>query len=96
MTIRDAIAAGSFYDNFLTGRKLEAGDADAVFADPQAHGARVFEGETVCGGQEHFYLEPQCSFVVPSALAAPLNCGCSLFVRPPRRKHAPPLIAARA
>lgn len=71
LTIKDAIAAGSFYDNFLTGRKIETGDADGVFADPGGHGVRVFEGETACGGQEHFYLEPQCSYVIPGARSPP-------------------------
>lgn len=63
LSIEDAIAAKSFFDvPGLTGHALARGDVDAAFV---AAGVRVFEGEVRCGGQEHFYLEPQCSLLLP-------------------------------
>ena len=54
LTIEDAIAAGSF----LTGPlHIIRGDAQAKLAASPLH----LEGELVIGGQEHFYLETQCS-----------------------------------
>jgi xanthine dehydrogenase/oxidase len=66
LTIDEAVAAGTFHDNArLTGHALQRGDPDAVLAGAEAAGLRVFEGVARCGGQEHFYLEPQCSVVTP-------------------------------
>jgi xanthine dehydrogenase large subunit len=50
VTVREAIAAGSFQG---TGRHLERGDVEAAFAQA----AHVFRGEFEFAGQEHFYLE---------------------------------------
>ncbi|WP_433164466.1 xanthine dehydrogenase molybdopterin binding subunit [Kribbella sp. CA-247076] len=50
VTVREAIAAGSFQG---TGRHLARGDVDTAF-DQAAH---VFSGEFEFAGQEHFYLE---------------------------------------
>ncbi len=54
VTIKDAIAAGSYHGIAPT---IDKGDIDAAFADA----AHVFEGEFEFGGQEHFYLETQAS-----------------------------------
>ena len=54
VTVGEAIAA----DSYQGGRPLlERGDVDAAFDG----GARVFSGELDLAGQEHFYLETQCS-----------------------------------
>ncbi len=54
VTLREAIAA----DSFQGGRPLvERGDVRAAFAAAP----RVFSGELDLAGQEHFYLETQCS-----------------------------------
>jgi xanthine dehydrogenase large subunit len=54
LTIEDAIAA----HNFLSGpMRIVRGDADAALAQSQHR----IEGELAIGGQEHFYLETQCS-----------------------------------
>jgi xanthine dehydrogenase large subunit len=54
LTIEDAIAA----HNFLSGpMRIVRGDADAALAQSQHR----LEGELAIGGQEHFYLETQCS-----------------------------------
>ncbi len=58
LTIADAIAANSFFDPKKT---IEKGDVDKAFASA----AHIVEGEISIGAQEHFYLEPQGSFVVP-------------------------------
>jgi xanthine dehydrogenase large subunit len=50
VTVREAIAAGSFQG---TGRHLERGDVEAAFAQA----TQVFRGEFEFAGQEHFYLE---------------------------------------
>ncbi|TDD24666.1 xanthine dehydrogenase molybdopterin binding subunit [Kribbella turkmenica] len=50
VTVREAIAAGSFQG---TGRHLARGDVEAAFASA----AYVFDGEFEFAGQEHFYLE---------------------------------------
>ena len=54
LTIGEAIAAESFQG---TPRTVRRGDVDAALASA----AHRFTGEFECGGQEHFYLETQCS-----------------------------------
>ena len=61
MTIDDAIAAKSFMTQYE--RDLHHGDVDAAFASADV--AVVVEGDARMGGQEHFYLEPHCNYVVP-------------------------------
>ncbi|HJX85231.1 MAG TPA: xanthine dehydrogenase molybdopterin binding subunit [Candidatus Angelobacter sp.] len=54
LTIEDAIASGSF----LSGpTRIARGDAESELARSPHH----LEGELAMGGQEHFYLETQCS-----------------------------------
>ncbi len=43
------------------GHTVEAGDVDGAWAGC----AHVAEGEVRIGGQEHFYLEPQGTLVLP-------------------------------
>ncbi|HZI56916.1 MAG TPA: xanthine dehydrogenase molybdopterin binding subunit, partial [Verrucomicrobiae bacterium] len=54
LTIEDAIAAHSFHSEPM---RIVRGDADAVFVQSQHR----IEGKLAIGGQEHFYLETQCS-----------------------------------
>jgi xanthine dehydrogenase large subunit len=54
ITIQDAIAAGSFHSGPM---RIERGDVQNALATS----ARRSEGELAIGGQEHFYLETQCS-----------------------------------
>ncbi|HZB67385.1 MAG TPA: molybdopterin cofactor-binding domain-containing protein, partial [Ornithinibacter sp.] len=54
--LREAIAAGSFQGGQPT---VERGDVGAGLE----RSAHVFSGETEMAGQEHFYLETQCSLV---------------------------------
>ena len=54
VTLSEAITAESFQGETRTVRR---GDADAALAGA----ARVFEGESEVGGQEHFYLETQAA-----------------------------------
>ena len=62
LTIQDAISAGSFYAEYGGGSKMLArGDVDAAMAGC----VRVVEGDMRLGGQEHFYLEPQCAVILP-------------------------------
>ncbi|KAI8348586.1 molybdopterin binding aldehyde oxidase/xanthine dehydrogenase [Mortierella sp. GBAus27b] len=56
VTIDEAIAANSYIP---LSRTLVKGDVDAAFATC----AKIFEGETRIGGQEHFYLETQAAIV---------------------------------
>ncbi|GMH39295.1 hypothetical protein BSKO_07193 [Bryopsis sp. KO-2023] len=58
LTIRDAVEAQSFFDEYP---RVECGDVDSAFQSCD----HVIEGENACGGQEHFYLEPQGCVVVP-------------------------------
>ncbi|KAJ2863669.1 hypothetical protein GGH94_003443 [Coemansia aciculifera] len=58
LSIRDAVAKSSFYDET---RQLVNGDVDAALA--AAH--LVLEGESYCGAQEHFYLETMGAVAVP-------------------------------
>jgi xanthine dehydrogenase large subunit len=58
LTIEEAIAAKSFLADPHT---IERGDVDGALAQAPL----VLEGEMHNGAQEHFYLETQCSLVVP-------------------------------
>uniref|UniRef100_A0A383W3H7 xanthine dehydrogenase n=1 Tax=Tetradesmus obliquus TaxID=3088 RepID=A0A383W3H7_TETOB len=60
ISIDDAIAAGSFYEQY--GNSLETGDLEAGFAAAD----HVLEGTLKLGGQEHFYLEPNGCIVLPT------------------------------
>ncbi|GAA0036263.1 xanthine dehydrogenase molybdopterin binding subunit [Brevibacterium metallidurans] len=54
VTVRDAIAAGSYHG---VQPVIDKGDVEGAFADA----AHVFAGEFEFAGQEHFYLETQAS-----------------------------------
>ena len=54
LTIEDAIAAGSFHSGPM---RIVRADAQSALATA----AHRLEGELAIGGQEHFYLETQCS-----------------------------------
>ena len=58
ISIEDAIATESF---FPKERLIERGNIDAGFEAAD----HVFSGEVRVGGQEHFYIEPQGSIVIP-------------------------------
>ncbi|XP_067884000.1 xanthine dehydrogenase/oxidase-like [Heterodontus francisci] len=58
ITIQEAIAHESFHS---PPKKIENGNINLGFA--QADG--IIEGEIHIGGQEHFYLETQCTLAVP-------------------------------
>ncbi|XP_078068351.1 xanthine dehydrogenase/oxidase [Mustelus asterias] len=58
ITIQDAIDHESF---FFPPRKLENGNIELGFAQADD----IIEGEMYIGGQEHFYLETQCTVAVP-------------------------------
>lgn len=59
LTISDAVKAQEFFDAKLC---VECGNVDGAFSEC----SNVVEGEFTCGGQEHFYLEPQTCIVVPA------------------------------
>ncbi|KAJ2558682.1 hypothetical protein EV175_000675 [Coemansia sp. RSA 1933] len=56
--VREAARAGSWFDEL---RQLQNGDVEAALAQAD----HVFEGESYCGPQEHFYLETMASITVP-------------------------------
>lgn len=58
LTVEDAIAKNQFVGPV---RKIEHGDAEAVFADCPHYLEGVIRNE----GQEHFYLETQSTLVIP-------------------------------
>ncbi|XP_046887432.1 xanthine dehydrogenase/oxidase [Hypomesus transpacificus] len=58
VTIQDAIANKSFYEPVRT---IQRGDPDQAFIQAD----HVLEGEMHMGGQEHFYLETNCTVAVP-------------------------------
>lgn len=58
LTIKDAIEKNQFVGPV---RKIEGGDAEAVFADCPHY----LEGVILSEGQEHFYLETQSTLAVP-------------------------------
>ncbi len=45
------------------GHRIDCGDVDKAFASGECD--HVIEGEVKMGGQEHFYLEPQGSVIIP-------------------------------
>ncbi|GAB2277012.1 xylitol dehydrogenase [Dionaea muscipula] len=59
LSIEDAIQNQSFHPN--TEKCLTKGDVDFCFQSNDCH--RIIEGDVQVGGQEHFYLEPNCSLV---------------------------------
>ncbi|XP_045405291.1 xanthine dehydrogenase/oxidase isoform X1 [Lemur catta] len=58
ITIEDAIKNNSFYGSEL---KIEKGDLKKGFSEAD----NVVSGELYIGGQEHFYLETNCTIAVP-------------------------------
>ncbi|KAJ2796749.1 hypothetical protein H4S07_006128, partial [Coemansia furcata] len=58
LSMREAIAKSSFFNEV---RHLGNGDVDAALAAADL----VLEGESYCGGQEHFYLETMGAVAVP-------------------------------
>lgn len=58
ITIEDAIKNNSFYGSE---KKIEKGDLKTGFAEAD----NVVSGEFYIGGQDHFYLETQCTIAVP-------------------------------
>ncbi|VAI54626.1 unnamed protein product [Triticum turgidum subsp. durum] len=61
LSIEEAIKASSFHPH--TTRCLSKGDVELCFASNTCD--KVIEGEVLVGGQEHFYMEPQCTLVWP-------------------------------
>ena len=59
LSIDDAIASSSFFD--FPGLTITTGDVDAALATSDI----LVSGELRIGGQEHFYLEPQCALALP-------------------------------
>jgi len=45
------------------GHRIDCGDVEKAFASGECD--HVLEGEVKMGGQEHFYLEPQGSVIIP-------------------------------
>jgi len=63
VSIEEAIAAQSFYP---TVHEIKRGDVEAVAASAAADpDLVVVEGEGRIGSQEHFYLETNCTLVIP-------------------------------
>ena len=60
LSIKDAIAANSEYQG--EGHSIVKGNAQGVFDSGEY---LMMEGECRIGGQEHFYLEPQNTLVIP-------------------------------
>ncbi|KAM9123112.1 aldehyde oxidase 1-like isoform 2-T3 [Pangshura tecta] len=58
LTVEEAIKHNSFFE---PQRRLEQGNVDEAFETVD----QILEGEIHIGGQEHFYMETQCSLVVP-------------------------------
>lgn len=48
------------------GHRIDCGDVDAEFTSGAVE--HVLEGEARVGGQEHFYLEPNCAIVIPKEM----------------------------
>ncbi|KAL3157593.1 hypothetical protein ABBQ32_012044 [Trebouxia sp. C0010 RCD-2024] len=61
ISIEDAIEAGSYYEGW--GHRVDCGDVDKCFESGECD--HIIEGTCKMGGQEHFYLEPHGSIVVP-------------------------------
>jgi xanthine dehydrogenase/oxidase len=67
LSIEDAIAASSFYVDLgppamTTKHSIHSGKVPTELVE----GDVVVEGEMKVGGQEHFYLEPNVTLVVPT------------------------------
>lgn len=62
ISIEDAIEAHSFYEGW--GNRIDCGDVDKCFEAGTCD--HVIEGTCKMGGQEHFYLEPHGSIVMPA------------------------------
>lgn len=60
ITIKDAIAAQSFQGET---QKITRGNPTSALAESQ----HILQGEVEMGGQDHFYLETQTSWVIPDA-----------------------------
>lgn len=84
VSIEDAIAAESFFE--ASRHMLKRGDMDAIAAlphspevtgDPKPGDLVSVEGSFRVGGQEHFYLETNCSLAVPSESDTNLTIYCS-------------------
>ncbi len=45
------------------GHRLDYGDVETCFSSGECD--HIIEGTARIGGQEHFYLEPHCSVVIP-------------------------------
>ncbi|KAJ2836866.1 hypothetical protein FBU31_001266 [Coemansia sp. 'formosensis'] len=58
LSMREAVAKSSFFNEV---RRLGNGNVDAALAAADL----VLEGESYCGGQEHFYLETMGAVAVP-------------------------------
>eukprot|EP00079_Xenopus_tropicalis_P035814 XP_017949585.1 PREDICTED: xanthine dehydrogenase/oxidase [Xenopus tropicalis] len=58
ITIQEAIEQESFHQPI---KKMEDGDIEKGFKEAE----HIVEGEIYIGGQEHFYLETNCSIAVP-------------------------------
>jgi len=67
VSIEDAIEAGSFWTDFRHEIK-RGGDSKVALNQSQVDGKKlvVVEGSFRCGGQEHFYLEPNSTLAIPS------------------------------
>eukprot|EP00604_Paraphysomonas_vestita_P000034 CAMPEP_0174825658 /NCGR_PEP_ID=MMETSP1107-20130205/42974_1 /TAXON_ID=36770 /ORGANISM="Paraphysomonas vestita, Strain GFlagA" /LENGTH=945 /DNA_ID=CAMNT_0016057477 /DNA_START=1478 /DNA_END=4315 /DNA_ORIENTATION=+ len=59
ISIQDAIEANSFFSNPM---ELSYGNIDQMKQESEV----IVEGELNVGGQEHFYLETNCTLVIPS------------------------------
>ncbi|KAJ2783497.1 hypothetical protein GGI15_002555 [Coemansia interrupta] len=66
LTVRDAVAQGALFGEE---RALRRGDVDAALAAAP----HVLAGESYCGAQEHFYLEPMGALAVPRGEADELD-----------------------
>ncbi|KAK1409893.1 hypothetical protein QVD17_36422 [Tagetes erecta] len=59
LSIEDAVKLKSFHPN--SHRSLSKGDVDLCFQSNQCH--KIIEGEVHIGGQEHFYMETNSTYV---------------------------------
>lgn len=66
ITIQDAIRNNSFYGPEI---KIEKGDLKKGFSEAD----NVVSGELYIGGQEHFYLETNCTIAVPKGEAGEME-----------------------
>nr|XP_045005149.1 xanthine dehydrogenase/oxidase [Jaculus jaculus] len=66
ITMEDAIKNNSFYGSEL---KIEKGDLKKGFSEAD----NVVSGELYIGGQEHFYLETNCTIAVPKGEAGEME-----------------------